>query len=699
MNNFCNHCGTPIDKTTGLCPKCSQQRAHTQPNNPIEYTQVPYLTPQQPNQPSTQNLEKNNTKSFKKILAVLLAIIIAASSCIGVVFYLLCFSNNPTKLYNKYIAENTKPCNNFPYGDSDSSGVISGLINDYDGNDKEDLILFSIKQNKNDDPYISLELYTIAQNTVTLVDTAEEFLVSGSGVFDTTVCATSEDSVIKIYKSYSGGGGNTITTDYFAYNIENSKLNLNQKFSSSEMGRYNSFVYSNELTGETYSSMDEYNSALGAAGFDVKAHEHFGYSNPEFNLGEDDYTQATCFQGNHLFTLVNTFNSVKNDAYGFIYDNTNIYENAVALNTKKDDKKENNESNIPESDAIEAFKHMLTYSDGIWGFNTGGKGTIQTTSLTNAEIIKNYIVWQSAPVGIYEAFSSEGIDGITYTDEPREENANSDPNGKFWCSYELDANLVDWILENVFDKKADRSLSDDDFYYSGDYVYISAELGGGPGYIHEINNYQKSSDGTFNIYVTEKSEVPGNQDTYLKFTATPKQDSEKGIYWQIHSFEQTTAKSGADYDSNNTINAIQKPTGNTKYNYDMYGKYLGNDKYTLLADYPGSEEIPYNFDGAEYKCQISDTVSVIYAASDKLSYTYTCSIKDIYPNIQTNGSDVTLESLENYLGISVNFNPFDEYEQRPMIYFAHNGYNVSMYCNEDGSIPLSEVTTYVGKQK
>lgn len=204
----------------------------------------------------------------------------------------------------------------------------------------------------------------------------------------------------------------------------------------------------------------------------------------------------------------------------------------------KDEKEEDGSTeahNFSETELIEAFEHMLKYSDGVWGVNAWGKDSIQTSSLTNAEIIKKYIVWQSTPTGIYEAFSS---DGITYTDEPKEENAYSDPKGKFWCSYELDADIVDWILENVFGKTPDRSLSDEDFYYSENKVYVDAELGGGPGYIYKITNHEKLSDGSYDIYVEEILDNGSMETTYLNFTATPKQDSEKGIYWQIHSFKR-----------------------------------------------------------------------------------------------------------------------------------------------------------------
>ena len=215
-------------------------------------------------------------------------------------------------------------------------------------------------------------------------------------------------------------------------------------------------------------------------------------------------------------------------------DNTESTENTTTTISN-----ETTNADIPEAEAIAAFERMLKDSDAIWGWNVyEGYDNHQFASMSNSEIIENWIACDGTPLGVYEVFSPDGTNGIKYTDEPSEENSYSDPEGKFWCSYELDADLVDWILKNVFGKEPDRNLSSDNTYYSGNKVYVHSELGGGPGYIYKISDYEKLSDGKYFIYVDAEYEVDaGVPDTYLKFTATPKRDTEKGIYWQIHSLE------------------------------------------------------------------------------------------------------------------------------------------------------------------
>ncbi len=240
---------------------------------------------------------------------------------------------------------------------------------------------------------------------------------------------------------------------------------------------------------------------------------------------------------------------------------------------------------ISEAEAIAAFECMLKDSDAVWGWNIyESYDNHQFASMSNSEIIENWIVCLGSPLGVYEAFSPDGINGIKYTDQPREENAYSDPDGKFWCSYELDADLVDWILKNVFGKEPDRSISSDKMYYSGDKIYVDAELGGGLGYVYKVSNYEKLSGGKYCIYVDAEYEVDmGVPVTHLKFTATPKQDVEKGVYWQIHSCEgqnneiseTTTTSEARDSDealfescikSNITINNSKSPQADGAFN-------------------------------------------------------------------------------------------------------------------------------------
>ncbi|MGN0573022.1 MAG: hypothetical protein ACI4IX_03690, partial [Acutalibacteraceae bacterium] len=105
------------------------------------------------------------------------------------------------------------------------------------------------------------------------------------------------------------------------------------------------------------------------------------------------------------------------------------------------------------------------------------------------------------------------FNNLPYEKAKRDSNENkeaTDPLNKFnGVTYrKLDANQVDWILENVLCVTPDRTKTDDDFdtskyygifnyYYYDGYYYYAVEDGGGGGNYPEIIDYSEQPDGSY----------------------------------------------------------------------------------------------------------------------------------------------------------------------------------------------------------
>ncbi len=318
-------------------------------------------------------------------------------------------------------------------------------------------------------------------------------------------------------------------------------------------------------------------------------------------------------------------------------------------------------SSIDESDAIEAFQNMINKVDFVWfsgthivaekhEYSQDVKVKVDFSDLTVSEIIENIVVCKSVPTGVYEAFSDEGIN---YIAETVEANAYSDPKKKFWTSYELDADLVDWILENVFGKTPDRTASSEDMYYHGDNVYVDAELGGGPGYIYTISKYEKNSDGSYDIVVKSECEVSFDGSvTYFKFTGTPKQDDEHGIYWQIHSYEETEKPSTSS-----------KPDKNPETSEtELFNKYI-KENLTLCQAFPSDDiekekgvfsALIKDFDNNGKKEMV--TFSIAHNAADQAQIVLNLyTIKDNTVMLSDTSEEIFASGAGNFQGIACGF--------------------------------------------
>lgn len=229
--------------------------------------------------------------------------------------------------FYKYIKDNLTISTSFPYDDEKENGVFSALIEDFDNDGEKEMLTFSITHNEANQAYVIIDLYTVKNNAVVLVDTSKEIYASGVGNYQINMCGIFENSIIKIQYDSCGYGGSTCGSSYSTYKVTNDKLILCNEYSLYEFYRYDSYEYKETVSGESFSSPEDFYSAVEKSGFDTKAHNHVGYSDSEFDINNDNYATANCFKGNHIFTLFDSRGMLTAEQYGFIHDNTNLTNN------------------------------------------------------------------------------------------------------------------------------------------------------------------------------------------------------------------------------------------------------------------------------------------------------------------------------------------------------------------------------------
>ena len=204
-------------------------------------------------------------------------------------------------------------------------GVFSVLIDDFDDNNKKEMVTFSIAHNDSKQAYIVLNLYEINNKTVVLSDTSKEIYASGTGNYETHVCGFYEESLIKIQSNSWSNGYNVYGSTYVSFSINGSELLLTKDYSLNELYSYERFAYKDNISGGSFSTPDDFYSAINENGFNNVIHSHFGVES-DFDVNKDDYRTAECFKGNHIFTLFNSKGIYDTELFGFLYDNTNMVE-------------------------------------------------------------------------------------------------------------------------------------------------------------------------------------------------------------------------------------------------------------------------------------------------------------------------------------------------------------------------------------
>lgn len=233
-------------------------------------------------------------------------------------------TNQPDEIFYKYIKDNLTISSSFPYDIQKSNGVFSALIEDFDSDGQKEMLTFSITHNEVDQAYVVIDLYKLKNNIVTLVDTSREMAAFAAGNFQSQICCTLENSLVKIDASACGYGGSYIWSKYMTFKVVGDKLTLCDEYSLYEFYRNDMYEYEETVSGKTFSSYEDFYSAVEKSGYNTKTHNHIGYEDAEFDVNNDDYTTAQCFKGNHIFTLLDSRGMLTAEQYGFIHDNTNL---------------------------------------------------------------------------------------------------------------------------------------------------------------------------------------------------------------------------------------------------------------------------------------------------------------------------------------------------------------------------------------
>lgn len=222
-------------------------------------------------------------------------------------------------LFDEYIQSNLSFSNGKPY-QKEGAGLVSRLIQDYDGDNIKEMVTFSIALNASDQPYIEVGFYVIDNGVVVRKNAEKSFLVDTMGVSHWMACVTYEDGIFRISRSGYSGGGTAISYDYASYQVKNKTLVYNDCYTYTFYRGDEKFV--EKVSEKTYSSVDEWESAVQSAGYSLNTHKHISSTYGDFDPATDDYNTASCFKGDHIFAVFNSYDDVADGIYGFICDNT-----------------------------------------------------------------------------------------------------------------------------------------------------------------------------------------------------------------------------------------------------------------------------------------------------------------------------------------------------------------------------------------
>ncbi len=190
-----------------------------------------------------------------------------------------------------------------------------------------------------------------------------------------------------------------------------------------------------------------------------------------------------------------------------------------------------------------------------------------------SDVVGYFMVCGGMPVGLYTYYFDEVVafdeEDATYSDW-----LGSDPDGKFGAgAIKMEADKVDWIVENVFGLEPDNSLNADLCYYKDGYVYVPGELGGGPAVGYCIINKEELPDGRYEITAMEYNaeDIGYLYPSFQTFVCELKYDDTMGRYWSFVNTYMGVDKNpdapGYDLASINMYNAYSALLGEVRSEY------------------------------------------------------------------------------------------------------------------------------------
>ncbi len=213
--------------------------------------------------------------------------------------------------------------NNISMNNENNNGLFNSMIYDFDNDGKEELVTAEIWHRL--EPYIIFSLYKIENDEVKLVDTLARINIEGYGNYSVNMCAILVNNSIMLQKNLYSNGGSITVQEYYNILIANGEFKIKADYLSYEYPRYDRYEYSEEISGKTYSSYNEFVEALKKANQNICNHNDFDYDN-------DDYTNYNGFKGNHIFTLYYDVNFNSPGETGFIYSNKFQINNNYSFN-------------------------------------------------------------------------------------------------------------------------------------------------------------------------------------------------------------------------------------------------------------------------------------------------------------------------------------------------------------------------------
>lgn len=164
----------------------------------------------------------------------------------------------------------------------------------------------------------------------------------------------------------------------------------------------------------------------------------------------------------------------------------NAEANELKINTDFGQTKD--EPSVYISDYIKELKNLLDKNYELV-FSTYNYKT------DNAENILYGLIFNGFAVPGYEYYF-----GYISQEGPVFDSSQNDPLNKFeYKYYKLPEDNVDWIIENIFNSKADHSINNSDLYYYDGYYYQQAGDAGYIGHWSEIRDYTLLEDGKYSI--------------------------------------------------------------------------------------------------------------------------------------------------------------------------------------------------------
>lgn len=219
------------------------------------------------------------------------------------------------ELFKSYVEENLTVNDT---KDPLTDGVFNILVKDFDNDKTKEMVTFSVRNDESSGAYLTISLYDVKNGVVMLSDSSAEVNYPRVGIYGTFLCATTENDSITLYKTGWCSGGSQYIKNVLSYKINDGEIQLVEDYYLYSYPRYERLEGVERVSGETYSSIEEFETALEKAGY-TDAHFHKESVNAEGIIGTE-------LKDNHIFTIVDDMSMATRYQIHEIYNNTNFIE-------------------------------------------------------------------------------------------------------------------------------------------------------------------------------------------------------------------------------------------------------------------------------------------------------------------------------------------------------------------------------------